>query len=157
MRHAIRDALLERIAAVPEKRCSIEPCWLGASLPVPAAVWRTNMPNGPILLDSFRGSSVKIGTIQRKLAWPLRKDDTLKSGSVLIFCKTTRPILQHCRNDAIGGLAKRCGESHPAAAGKIAAPRSIPIAKAAPGAPKALLHPSPKPLHRRAPGSTGKA
>ena len=26
--------------------------------------------------DSLRGSSVKIGTIQRRLAWPLRKDDT---------------------------------------------------------------------------------
>ena len=30
-------------------------------------------------LDSFRGSSVKIGTIQRRLAWPLRKDDAHKS------------------------------------------------------------------------------
>ena len=30
-------------------------------------------------LDSLRGSSVKIGTIQRRLAWPLRKDDTHKS------------------------------------------------------------------------------
>ncbi len=33
-------------------------------------------------LDSLRGSSVKIGTIQRRLAWPLRKDDTHKSRSV---------------------------------------------------------------------------
>ena len=31
------------------------------------------------LSDSLRGSSVKIGTIQRRLAWPLRKDDTHKS------------------------------------------------------------------------------
>ena len=30
-------------------------------------------------LDSLRGSSVKIGTMQRRLAWPLRKDDTHKS------------------------------------------------------------------------------
>ena len=29
--------------------------------------------------DSLRGSSDKIGTIQRRLAWPLRKDDTHKS------------------------------------------------------------------------------
>ena len=36
-------------------------------------------------LDSLRGSSVKIGTIQRRLAWPLRKDDTHKSRSVNIF------------------------------------------------------------------------
>ena len=36
-------------------------------------------------LDSLRGSSVKIGTIQRRLAWPLRKDDTHKSRSVTNF------------------------------------------------------------------------
>ena len=35
-----------------------------------------------VFLDSLRGSSVKIGTIQRRLAWPLRKDDTHKSRSV---------------------------------------------------------------------------
>jgi len=39
-----------------------------------------------MLLDSLRGSSDKIGTIQRRLAWPLRKDDTHKSRSVTIFC-----------------------------------------------------------------------
>ena len=33
-------------------------------------------------MDSLRGSSVKIGTIQRRLAWPLRKDDAHKSRSV---------------------------------------------------------------------------
>ena len=32
--------------------------------------------------DSLRGSSVKIGTVQRRLAWPLRKDHTHKSRSV---------------------------------------------------------------------------
>ena len=37
------------------------------------------------ILDSLRGSSVKIGTIQRRLAWPLRKDDTHKSRSVNNF------------------------------------------------------------------------
>ena len=35
--------------------------------------------------DPLRGSSVKIGTIQRRLAWPLRKDDTHKSRSVNNF------------------------------------------------------------------------
>ena len=35
--------------------------------------------------DSLRGSSDKIGTIQRRFAWPLRKDDTHKSRSVNIF------------------------------------------------------------------------
>ena len=33
-------------------------------------------------MDSLRGSSVKIGTMQRRLAWPLRKDDTHKSRRV---------------------------------------------------------------------------
>lgn len=39
----------------------------------------------PSSSDSLRGSSVKIGTIQRRLAWPLRKDDTHKSRSVNDF------------------------------------------------------------------------
>ena len=36
-------------------------------------------------MDSLRGSSDKIGTIQRGSAWPLRKDDTHKSRSVPSF------------------------------------------------------------------------
>ena len=36
-------------------------------------------------MDSLRGSSDKIGTIQRRLAWPLRKDDTHKSRNVTSF------------------------------------------------------------------------
>ena len=36
--------------------------------------------------DSLRGSSVKIGTIQRRLAWPLRKDDTQNREAFHIFC-----------------------------------------------------------------------
>ena len=35
--------------------------------------------------DSPRRSSVKIGTIQRRLAWPLRKDGTLNSRRVTKF------------------------------------------------------------------------
>ena len=41
--------------------------------------------------DSLRGSSVKIGTIQRRLAWPLRKDDTHKSRSVNTKNRELRP------------------------------------------------------------------
>ena len=37
------------------------------------------------IMDPRKGSSVKIGTIQRRLAWPLRKDDTHKSRSVKII------------------------------------------------------------------------
>jgi hypothetical protein len=37
------------------------------------------------LVDLLRESSVKIGTIQRRLAWPLRKDDTQKSRMVSNF------------------------------------------------------------------------
>ena len=36
--------------------------------------------------DSLRGSSVKIGTIQRRLAWPLHKDDTHKSRFLVVCC-----------------------------------------------------------------------
>ena len=39
----------------------------------------------PSLVDSPRRSSDKIGTIQRRLAWPLRKDDTHKSRRVTKF------------------------------------------------------------------------
>ena len=35
-----------------------------------------------IIMDSLRGSSVRIGTIQRSLAWPLSEDDTHNSRSV---------------------------------------------------------------------------
>ena len=45
-------------------------------------------PAAQSVLDSLRGLSVKIGKIQRRLAWPLRKDDTHKSRSVPSFlCK----------------------------------------------------------------------
>ena len=36
--------------------------------------------------DGLRGSSVKYGTIQGRLAWPLRKDDTHTSRSVNNLC-----------------------------------------------------------------------
>ena len=35
--------------------------------------------------EPLRWSSVKIGTIQRRLAWPLRKDDTHKSRSIALL------------------------------------------------------------------------
>ena len=47
------------------------------------------------LLDSLRGSSVKIGTIQRRLAWPLRKDDTHKSRSVPNFLTDSARVPLH--------------------------------------------------------------
>ena len=44
-------------------------------------------PSGAVYghLASLRGSSVKTGTTQRRLAWPLRKGDTHKSRSVNNF------------------------------------------------------------------------
>ena len=42
-----------------------------------------------LFLDSLRGSSVKIGTIQRILAWPLRKGSTHKSRRVY-FCSNVK-------------------------------------------------------------------
>ena len=52
------------------------------------------------LLDSLRGSSVKIGTIQRRLAWPLRKDDTHKSRRVhnFFFVHQMQPPDRHKRS-----------------------------------------------------------
>ena len=45
-------------------------------------------------MDSFRGSSVKIGTTQRRLAWPLHKDDTHKSRSIILggFATSADPV-----------------------------------------------------------------
>ena len=40
---------------------------------------------GRYRLDSLRGASVKTGTIQRRLAWPLRKDDTHNSRRYRFF------------------------------------------------------------------------
>ena len=40
--------------------------------------------------EPLRGASVKIGTIQRRLAWPLRKDDTHKSRRVNCFFEVSR-------------------------------------------------------------------
>ena len=53
--------------------------------------------------DFLWGSSVNIRTTQRRLAWPLRKDDTLTSRSVsnllnVIFRPPQTPILYNmCR------------------------------------------------------------
>ena len=44
-------------------------------------------------MDSLRGSSVKNGTIQRRLAWPLRKDDTHKSISVNNYYRTCKAMM----------------------------------------------------------------
>ena len=60
-------------------------------------------------LDPLRRSSVKIGTIQRRLAWPLRKDDTHKSRSVSdidrdIYHWTFPALLLHMSQLAPTGL-----------------------------------------------------
>ena len=43
---------------------------------------RVNIPN---ILFSFGWTYTKIGTIQRRLAWPLRKDDTQNREAFHIF------------------------------------------------------------------------
>ena len=51
---------------------------------------RTRAGFGPC--TTFGCTSTKIGTIQRRLAWPLRKDDTHKSRRVDdFFCKILKP------------------------------------------------------------------
>ena len=53
--------------------------------------------SGQCLSDSLRRSSVKMGTIQRRLAWPLRKDDTHKSRSVTNFLPEALVFVFFCR------------------------------------------------------------
>ena len=53
--------------------------------------------------DSLRGSSVKIGTIQRRLAWPLRKDDTHKSRSVTNFLNSFLMVFVQCLVTRLAG------------------------------------------------------
>ena len=48
-----------------------------------AAIFQTQSGGATCLTlskDSLRGSCVSVGTMQRRLAWPLRKDDTHNSG-----------------------------------------------------------------------------
>ena len=46
-------------------------------------------------LDSLRGSSVNIGTMQRRLAWPLRKDDTHNDQDDVNHVGTDPPTARH--------------------------------------------------------------
>ena len=48
-------------------------------------VYNHNATSPGLGSDSLRGSSDKIGTIQRRLAWPLRKDDTQNREAFHIF------------------------------------------------------------------------
>ena len=67
-----------------EREIDIAILCLGAQRVDPNLDGVTCRPRGESLgeTDSLRGSSVEIGTIQRRLAWPLRKDDTQKSRRV---------------------------------------------------------------------------
>ena len=47
-------------------------------------------------MDSSRGSSDKSGPTQRRLAWPLRKDDTHKSKSVPVFLLSQMQFFNLC-------------------------------------------------------------
>ena len=53
-------------------------------------------------VDSSRGSSVKIGTIQRRLAWPLRKDDNNNDNNNggLLQARYSRPFASKGRLEA---------------------------------------------------------
>ena len=101
----------------------------------------------PFPLDSVRGSSVKLGTIQRRLARPPRKDDTHKSRSVTIFstphifqivtfwiariradafsdARTTRTTHKHQgQGDGRDRMAFK-GQRHRAARSKLATPQA---------------------------------
>jgi len=67
------------------------------------------------LLDSLRGSSVKLGTIQRRLAWPLLKNDTHESRSVSNFVVVMGAVLyEHilCLLDSLRGSSVNIGTVH---------------------------------------------
>ena len=70
-----------------------------------------------LFLDSPRRSSDKIGTIQRRLAWPLRKDDTHKSRRVtkFFFPPRTNSLRQRINSSRfcplLLGLAFGCPET----------------------------------------------
>ena len=74
---------------------SVDGCQIGVSNPLRLSEGAAhNAPRVPLIHLMFgRGdegwnasaSSVKIGTIQRRLAWPLRKDDTAKIEKVSLF------------------------------------------------------------------------
>ena len=85
-------------------------------------VWRCCRPwraLSGIFSDSLRGSSVKIGTIQRRLAWPLRKDDTHKSRSVnnLFFPRVLGDfqIARFCSIQPISGFSQGFSSGFPRA------------------------------------------
>ena len=59
--------------------------WFSCKVFFSGLLWRYLIWQLRAKSDSLRGSSDKIGTIQRRLAWPLRKDDTHKSRSVPSF------------------------------------------------------------------------
>ena len=60
---------------------------------------------------SLRGSSVKIGTIQRILAWSLRKDDTHKSRSVhnFLFVYNNFNFMNICHLGSVTALCHPSG------------------------------------------------
>ena len=80
--------------------------------------------------DSLRGSSDKIGTIQRRLAWPLRKDDTHKSRSVPSFYAWHSQLQVHGLSDLPPCLAlhiHRFQTNGSKVQGSLIGPRKIAI------------------------------
>ena len=71
--------------------CSCICLMLSSTLPAETC---DSPPKTRHLLDSLRGSSVKIGTMQRRLAWPLRRDDTRNSRGVN-DCRMLRARTRH--------------------------------------------------------------
>ena len=65
--------------------------WVGGARGLPAVSSRKLTS----LQDSLQGSPVKLGTIPRRFAWPLRKDDAHKSRSGSIVYKLASPQESH--------------------------------------------------------------
>ena len=73
----------------------------------------------------FGGTSVKIGTIQRRLAWPLRKDDTHKSRMYHFFDTNDTLWCSGCCS-VLGSVARVCDPSGDQATVEWLAVPSVP-------------------------------
>jgi hypothetical protein len=83
--------------------------------------YRCSLPARKPFSDSVRGSTVEIGTIQRRLAWPLRNGDTHKARNVnkagIVHCPSggdTRETLERTRKGNTSNSKSGAPHSHTA-------------------------------------------
>ena len=88
--------------------------------------WSQRLPRvSRCMPDPLRGESEKIGTIQRRLAWPLRKDDTHKSRMYHFFDTNDTLWCSGCCS-VLGSVARVCDPSGDQATVEWLAVPSVP-------------------------------